>query len=165
MKIYTDASTRNNLSGVAFVITDEKNNLICKKAATVEESDNNTAELRAILFALAYTKSYDKHITLLTDSTYAINAIRNGHFRPHEKQIVDYILQNIKERKCYIMWIKGHCQDGTVLSYYNKQADKCAKKVRKIKENEIKKERKDKLHKLKEMHKTSKYVYKSSKER
>ena len=24
MKIYTDASTRNNLSGVAFVITDEK---------------------------------------------------------------------------------------------------------------------------------------------
>lgn len=29
-----------------------------------------------------------------------------------------------------VFWIKGHCQDGTVLSYYNKKVDKLAKGAR-----------------------------------
>lgn len=130
MRIYTDASTRAGISGVAFVVTDARDNIVTKKAAMVKEQDNNTAELRAILFALAYTRNTEEYTTILTDSTYAINAIRNGSNRPSEKKIIDYIRKNLKDRKCSIFWVKGHCQDGTVLSYYNKQADKTAKAVR-----------------------------------
>lgn len=137
MRIYTDASTRKNISGIAFVVTNAKDEVLCRKGVIVEESDNNSAELRAILFALAYTKSTKEHTTIFTDSTYAINAIRNGYYRPNEKKIVEEIHKNMKERKCHLMWIKGHCQDGTILSYYNKQADKCAKEVRKAYENEL----------------------------
>lgn len=152
MRIYTDASTRKNISGIAFVITNAKDEVLCRKGAVVEESDNNSAELRAILFALAYTKNTKEHTTIFTDSTYAINAIRNGYYRPNEKKIVEEIHKNMKERKCHLMWIKGHCQDGTVLSYYNKQADKCAKEVRKAYESELLLQKKKNIQMLRDQY-------------
>lgn len=138
LRIYTDASTRcsQGISGIAFIVTDAKNKIVYKSAAVVEEKDNNTAELRAILYALAKVKDTDEHITLLTDSSYAINAIRNGYFRPTEAKILEYIHGHLNRLNCNIMWIKGHCHDGTILSYYNKLADKESKKVRKAYEIE-----------------------------
>ena len=46
------------------------------------------------------------------------------------------------------MWIKGHCQDGTVLSYYNKQADKSAKEIRKRYENMLLQQKKQKIQEI-----------------
>lgn len=131
MKIYTDASTRSNVSGLAFIVTDAKNKVQCRRASVVEEKDNNTAELRAICYALAYTKSVDEPVVLMTDSTYAIQAIRGGYHRPNEEKLIEYIHSHLKNRKCNIFWVKGHNRDGTVLSYFNKEADKLAKHVRK----------------------------------
>ena len=91
MKIYTDASTRSNVSGLAFIVTDAKNKVQCRRASVVEEKDNNTAELRAICYALAYTKSVDEPVVLMTDSTYAIQAIRGGYHRPSEEKLIEYI--------------------------------------------------------------------------
>ena len=148
MKIYTDASTRKNNSGIAFVVTDARNREIFRDAAVVEESDNNTAELRAILFALVSVKDTKEHITLLTDSSYAIHAIRNGSYRPNEKIILDNISERLETLNCHVMWIKGHCQDGTVLSYYNKQADKSAKEIRKRYENMLLQQKKQKIQEI-----------------
>lgn len=146
MKIYTDASTRvtKGISGLAFVMTDEKNNIIQKKATIVNEQDNNTAELRAILYALSQVKSTKEHITLFTDSSYAINAIRNNIYRQSEEKIIQYIHKNLNRLNCNIFWIKGHCHDGTVLSYFNKMADKGAKRVRKQYEQQLIKDKKAK---------------------
>lgn len=144
MKIYTDASTRTakGISGVAFVITDNKNREICRKGSVVKESDNNTAELRAICYALGYSKKSNEQVIILTDSTYAINAIRNGFYRPSEEKLVKYIHSHISGKKCSIFHVKGHCHDGTVLSFYNKIADKTAKKVRLKYEDQIRKQKK-----------------------
>lgn len=132
MRIFTDASTRQaqGTSGIAFIVTNNKDQEIFRNSKLIFENDNNTAELQAILFALKSVKDTDEHITLLTDSAYSINVIRNGYCRDKEAKIVQDIQENLQRLNCSIFWIKGHCQDGTVLSYYNKQADKEAKQVR-----------------------------------
>ena len=67
---------------------------------------------------------------LFTDSTYAINAIRNNGYREQEEALVKKIQNMMSYAHYKVFWIKGHCQDGTVLSYYNKKVDKLAKGVR-----------------------------------
>ena len=46
------------------------------------------------------------------------------------------------------MWIKGHYRDGSVLSYYNKRADKMSKVVRRQYEKQLKREKKARLKAL-----------------
>lgn len=142
MRIYTDASTRSNISGIAFVATTNKNEKLYKKGMVIEEADNNTAELSAILFGIRDIKKYlrkNEHLTILTDSSYTIQAINGGHTRIHEEKIIKAIQNEMNEIKAQLMWVKGHCQDGTILSYFNKQADKMSKTVRKEYEKEFKK--------------------------
>ena len=89
MRIYTDASSRGKISGIAYVATDAKDREIYKKGIVINTGDNNTAELQAVLFALEDVKDMEiKHLTIFTDSWYAINAIKNGVRRENEKNIV-----------------------------------------------------------------------------
>lgn len=144
MRIYTDASTRGRLSGIAFVVTDARDRELYKKGVVLNQRDNNTAELYAVLFALDDIKYIDvKHVTIFTDSYYVINALRNGVKRPHEKVIVDKIRQYMSVINSDLMWVKGHYRDGTVLSYYNKRADKLSKVVRRQYEKQLQKERRN----------------------
>lgn len=141
MRIYTDASTKDSLSGIAFVATTNNDKEICKSGLVIRQSDNNTAELTAILFALKNIQKIDKkakHITILTDSTYAINAIRGNFYRQNEEKLMEQIFQALEKYNISFFHVKGHCQDGTILSYFNKRADKMAKVVRKQHEKEIK---------------------------
>lgn len=132
MRIYTDASSRGNISGIAFVVTDARHKEVYKKGTVIQKGDNNTAELTAILFALCFIKDKtDKKLVVFTDSSYAINAIRFGVCRDTEKELVSEIKGMLFTQKAQLMWIKGHCQDGTILSYYNKRADKMSKVTRK----------------------------------
>ena len=85
MRIYTDASTRGNFSGLGYIATNSKNVEIHK--------------IRDMMTARNYN----------------------------------------------LFWIKGHCQDGTILSFYNKRADKMSKVVRKQYEKDIKEAKKQKL--------------------
>ena len=138
MRIYTDASTRGQLSGIAFVATDNKDREIYKKGVVIEQQDNNTAELCAVLFALEDIQYLDiKHVTILTDSWYVINAVKNGIKRKNEKEIVKKIRQHMSNINSSLMWIKGHYRNGTVLSYYNKRVDKLSKIVRRQYEKQL----------------------------
>ena len=143
MRIYTDASSRGAISGIAFVVTDARDRELYKKGIVIEEPDNNTAELCAILYALQEVQYLEvKHVTIFTDSWYAINAVRNNVKRKKDKHIVKEIRRHMDEINSSLMWIKGHYKSGTVLSYYNKRADKMSKVVRRKYEKQIKQERK-----------------------
>lgn len=139
MRIYTDASQRGRISGIAFIVTDAKDREIYKKGMVINEPDNNTAELCAILFALADIRYLNvKHVTIFTDSWYAISAIRTGSSKLKDKPIIKQIKSHMADINSSLMWIKGHYRDGTVLSYYNKRADKLSKVVRRKYEKQLK---------------------------
>lgn len=149
MRIYTDASTHGNVSGVAFVVTDARDKEIYKAGIVIEQSDNNTAELCAVLIALEnvqYVKT--KHVTIFTDSQYVINAMRTGSCRSIEKPIVQKIKKLMDKVNSSLMWIKGHYRNGTAPSYFNKRADKLAKVVRKQYEKRIRAEKKALMQKI-----------------
>lgn len=145
MRIYTDASTRGKMSGLGYIATDRHHNRLQQGSITINQSDNNTAELLAIIYAIDDTQNLlqkNEKLLLFTDSTYAIGAIRDNIFRPEEEPVVRKI-QNLMEYSDYkLFWIKGHCQDGTVLSYYNKKVDRLAKTVRIDYEKDLIKQRK-----------------------
>ena len=145
MRVYTDASTRGKMSGLGYIATDRHHNRLQQGSITINQSDNNTAELLAIIYAIDDTQNLlqkNEKLLLFTDSTYAIGAIRDNIFRPEEEPVVRKI-QNLMEYSDYkLFWIKGHCQDGTVLSYYNKRVDKLAKTARTDYEKDLIKQRK-----------------------
>lgn len=143
MRIYTDASTRGRISGVAFVVTDARDKEIYKAGVVIDEPDNNTAELSAVLIALENIQYVNtKHVTIFTDSQYVINAMRTDTYRPNEKAIVQKIKHLMSKINSSLMWIKGHYRNGTAPSYFNKRADKLAKVVRKQYEKRIRAEKK-----------------------
>lgn len=149
MRIYTDASTRGGISGIAFVATDARDRELYKKGVVISQRDNNTAELSAVLFALEDIQYLDvKHVTILTDSWYVINAVRNGVKRPNEKELVKKIRQYMAEINSSLMWIKGHYRNGTVVSYYNKRADKMSKVVRRQYEKALKQKKRQQIKDL-----------------
>jgi len=151
MRIYTDASTRGGLSGIAFVVTDARDRELYKKGRVIEQKDNNTAELCAVLFALEAIQYVEvKHVTIFTDSWYVINALRNGVRRENEKIIVKRIRQHMDEINSSLMWIKGHYRSGNVLSYFNKRADKLSKVVRRQYERKLQKEKRARIQAIRE---------------
>ena len=139
--------TKEVMSGIAFVVTDSRDQEVCRRAAVVPELDNNTAELRAICYALAFCKKnkpYNEGLVLFTDSTYALGAIQKGLYRPNEKKLVDAIRQYVRDTGCKLFFVKGHTQDGTVLSHYNGIADNLAKNARKTYQALVKKNKMEK---------------------
>lgn len=133
MRVYTDASSRGNKSGIAYIATDRNHEVIQRSGVVIDGGDNNTAELQAILYAIDDTQPLlqkNESVIIFTDSTYAINAIRNNAYREQEEALVKKIQNMMSYAHYKVFWIKGHCQDGTVLSYYNKKVDKLAKGAR-----------------------------------
>ena len=146
MRVYTDASTRK-ISGLGYIATNSKNKEIYRNGIMIDQPDNNTAELLAILYAIDDTQNLlqkNEKVTIMTDSTYAVNAIRNNIYRKEEEPIVKKIQSMMEYSEYNLFWIKGHCQDGTILSYFNKLADKTSKYVRKQYEKEQEKLKKEK---------------------
>ncbi|MBE6463620.1 MAG: reverse transcriptase-like protein [Alphaproteobacteria bacterium] len=104
MRIYTDASQRGRISGIAFIVTDAKDREIYKKGMVINEPDNNTAELCAILFALADIRYLNvKHVTIFTDSWYAISAIRTGSSKLKDKPIIKQIKSHMADINSSLM--------------------------------------------------------------
>ena len=146
MRVYTDASTRK-ISGLGYIATNSKNKEIYRNGIMIDQPDNNTAELLAILYAIDDTQDLlqkNAKVTIMTDSTYAVNAIRNNIYRKEEEPIVKKIQSMMEYSEYNLFWIKGHCQDGTILSYFNKLADKTSKYIRKQYEKEQEKLKKEK---------------------
>lgn len=130
MRIFTDASG-SGVAGISFVLTDNKNNILLKKAKPVLNVDNNTAELMAILYALEEIQPTREPITVITDSTYVINCIRNNSCRDNERATLDLINYHLESKNCSTLWIKGHSDDGTMFSAFNRLVDNLSRNVRK----------------------------------
>lgn len=147
MRIYTDASTRGRISGLGYIATDKRHGEIQESGIVIDQTDNNTAELLAIIYAIDDTQDLlqeNEKVFIFTDSTYAIGAIRENRYRPGEEPLVKKI-QNLMEYSSYTLFhVKGHCQDGTVLSHFNKRADKISKKARVDYEKELIQEKRNK---------------------
>ena len=149
MRIYTDASTRGGASGIAYVATDARDRELYKKGIVIAQSDNNTAELCAVLFALDDIQHLDiKHVTIFTDSWYVINAVRNGVRRENEKGLVKKIREHMAQINSSLMWIKGHYSDGSWVSFFNKRADKMSKVVRRQYEKQRAKRKRTRVQEL-----------------
>lgn len=152
MRVYTDASTRGGISGLGYVATTARDKELYSHGIIIDQSDNNTAELLAIIYAIDDTQDLlqkNEKVTILTDSTYAIQAIRFNNYRKNEEAIVKKI-QNLMEAYDYALFhVKGHCQDGTVLSHFNKKADRISKNMRKEYENEKIRAKKEKVQMIK----------------
>ena len=91
MRVYTDASSRGNKSGIAYIATDRNHEVIQRSGVVIDGGDNNTAELQAILYAIDDTQPLlqkNESVIIFTDSTYAINAIRNNGYREQEEALV-----------------------------------------------------------------------------
>lgn len=152
MRVYTDASTRGGISGLGYVATTAQDKELYSHGIIIDQSDNNTAELLAIIYAIDDTQDLlqkNEKVTILTDSTYAIQAIRFNNYRKNEEAIVKKI-QNLMEAYDYTLFhVKGHCQDGTVLSHFNKKADRISKNMRKEYENEKVRAKKERVQMIK----------------
>lgn len=152
MRVYTDASTRGGISGLGYVATTAQDKELYSHGIIIDQSDNNTAELLAIIYAIDDTQDLlqkNEKVTILTDSTYAIQAIRFNNYRKNEEAIVKKI-QNLMEAYDYTLFhVKGHCQDGTVLSHFNKKADRISKNMRKEYENEKIRAKKERVQMIK----------------
>ena len=152
MRVYTDASTRGGISGLGYVATTAQDKDLYNQGIIIDQSDNPTAELLAIISAIndtLYLFHKNEKVTILTDSTYAIQAIRFNNYRKNEEAIVKKI-QNLMEAYDYTLFhVKGHCQDGTVLSHFNKKADRISKNMRKEYENEKIRAKKERVQMIK----------------
>lgn len=152
MRVYTDASTRGGISGLGYVATTARDKELYSHGIIIDQSDNNTAELLAIIYAIDDTQDLlqkNEKVTILTDSTYVIQAIRFNNYRKNEEAIVKKI-QNLMEAYDYTLFhVKGHCQDGTVLSHFNKKADRISKNMRKEYENEKIRAKKERVQMIK----------------
>ena len=156
MIIYTDASTRKGISGIAFVVTNNKDEEKYKTGKAIDEGDNNIAELKAVLFALDFIEEVNKvnkirHVTVYTDSRYVISSL-NGERRRKKKSFENRekekaILQCIRAHSAWshtiidLMWTKGHYRNESPVSFFNKRADKMSKVVRHNEEKRRKAER------------------------
>lgn len=131
MRIFTDASTSGRVSGVAYVATDCRHNVLSTNSKAFIESDNNTAELMAVLFALEELSPITEHTTIITDSQYVIGVLKTDVCRKFEEPVWSRIKQILYTAPHSVLWIKGHKNDGTSLSAFNRQADRSAKNARK----------------------------------
>ena len=139
MKIFTDASGAN-VSGVAFVITDDEYNVILERTMPIVGYDSDSAELYAILFALqelSYMKKEERKkedsITIISDSKDALRCLVGGECRKVDITTllkIYYYLEKIG-LECEVEWRKGHRNDGTKDSDFNRKVDNISRKVRK----------------------------------
>lgn len=139
MLIFTDGShsMKPRMSGLGAVIIHNDNE---HQIGTYSDKcrDNNVAEMAAIAMACKYVKNNNmqaRTITIISDSETALRKITHGALGQDEfeRDCLDYIRDFIIENpKVNFMQVKGHQNDGSKLTYYNKIADALAGDYRKL---------------------------------
>lgn len=139
MLIFTDGShsMKPRMSGLgAVIIHNDKEHQIGTYSDKCR--DNNVAEMAAIAMACKYVKVNNiqaRTITIISDSECALRRITHGVFGQDkfEQECLDYIRDFIIENpKVNFMQVKGHQNDNSKLTYYNKMADALAGDYRKL---------------------------------
>lgn len=128
IKIYVDGASKGNPGpgGSGIVAYDSKNNIILKSyTQKYENTTNNQAELKALIYAIQMVKEYwkDEYCIIYSDSAYCVNMCsswihnwaRNGWLNSKKQQVENYDLVRTlykyisqPEPNFEIQKIKGH---------------------------------------------------------
>lgn len=101
IKIYCDASVKQDKTVVAVVATTAKNRrFLYKKLIEVDVQDINAAEFCALNLALKYLLDFDythgREVTIYSDNTSVIEFMRFGRFMKDEKVFYDSYMEAVK---------------------------------------------------------------------
>lgn len=115
--VYADGSANNiqapHNGGWAYVILDDKENIVKEDNGKTTETTNNKMELTAICNAL-WELPFGSEVDVYSDSKYSIGVLSNKSWRPKEN--LD-IIEKCKEAmlslnlKIHFKWVKGHNGD------------------------------------------------------
>lgn len=111
--LYTDGSC-DNLSvhregGYAYIILDEKKNIIKSFSKGAINTTNNIMELTAIIEGCKAIPKDNAEVTIFSDSQYALNVL-SGKWSAHtNKGVIDLHKPNKKRLRLQYKWVKGHC--------------------------------------------------------
>lgn len=133
-RIYTDGaySSARNQGGIGIVFVKEIDGELIKIGETskgYKNTTNNRMELKAITLGLKCIQYPIDHLTIISDSMYAIGASHIGHLKYKRNKNLDVLHELDKvfnEKKAllgevHIEWVKGHFEDE-----WNARADKLA---------------------------------------
>lgn len=126
--IYTDGgySQMNDIGAFAYVMLDDKENVIKKNAWEIEKETNNRAELKAIIAGVHHLPMDATDVRIISDSQYALNTLSGKWQRKSNTDLFPIYDKIIKERRLNVVyeWVRGH--DG---NQYNEMCDKMCSEV------------------------------------
>ena len=112
--IYTDGaySQKNDEGAFAYVILDEKENIIKWGAWKIEHETNNRAELKAIIAAIHHLPDDAHRVKVISDSQYALYTLSGKWSRNANTDLFDAFDNVVLRRRADIEityeWVKGH---------------------------------------------------------
>lgn len=110
-KIFTDgaySSTRNQ-GGIAFVVTQDSNNVF-EYSKTYQNTTNNRMEMLACIVALESIEPDD--IILISDSQYVVKTYTDNWKRKKNNDLWDRFDKAIKRHKSVkFEWVRGHANN------------------------------------------------------
>lgn len=127
--LYTDGSCNNasinGEGGYAYVIVDERNNVILQYSEGALGVTNNIMELKAVIEGCKNIPDDCQHLTIYSDSQYAINVL-SGRYKAHvNKELIDEFHSMRFNFKVEFKWIKGHNGNS-----FNELADQLASEAK-----------------------------------
>ena len=126
--IYTDGgySQMNDIGAFAYVMLDDKENVLKKNAWKIEKETNNRAELKAIIAGVHHLPMDATDVRIISDSQYALNTLSGKWQRKSNTDLFHIYDKIIKERRLNVVyeWVRGH--DG---NQYNEMCDKMCSDV------------------------------------
>lgn len=145
MRIYTDGATSNNgksdaIGGWAYVIVNDKNEIVCAESGRIENATNNICELTALIKACEMAQTFWGFHTVFSDSAYCINCYKqkwykkwqqNGWVNSHKNPVANKELweQLIPFFEKYLLFdfekVEGHSNN-----FWNNYVDELAVKAK-----------------------------------
>lgn len=145
MEIYTDGATSNNgkdgaIGGWAYVIINDKKEIICSERGCIENATNNICELTAIIKACEMAQKFWGCHHIYSDSAYCINCYKQKWYRKWQQN--GWINSNKKPVANQELWeklipffenplfnfekVEGHSLKENGHAYWNNYVDKLA---------------------------------------
>jgi ribonuclease HI len=111
--LYTDGSC-DNLSirregGYAYVILDQKKNVVKSFSKGTINTTNNIMELTAIIEGCKAIPEDNAEVAIYSDSQYALNVLSGKWKGQANRSLINNHKANKKRLRLQYNWIKGHC--------------------------------------------------------
>ena len=126
--LYTDGgySQIADIGAFAYVMLDNKQNVIKKNAWKIEKETNNRAELKAIIAGVHHLPQDATVVTIISDSQYALYTLSGKWGRKSNKDLFPIYDKIIGSRNLHVnyKWVRGH--NG---NEFNEMCDKMCNEV------------------------------------